>query len=186
MKHPEVFLIPVFSLADYFLTLVGAVLREKKFGHHFKTELYELNPVWQSVIAEKKWFNPKHLLLTIIETSALVFVIEFGDIPETFVEIVLGFFLVGNGILVGRHLDNILTFWHVIRKPGEISGQVSITHALVLSMSMYKQVVVAVPLILILLFAPSPFMVGATLVCVLQMLMHLIWIWKFKKKQKKK
>ena len=183
MKHPEIFLFPVFSLADYFLTLAGTVLEDKKFGNHFKTEHYELNPVWQSVVAEKKWFNPKHLLLTIIEIIAIVFIIEFSDMPETLVDVVLGFFLVGYGILIGRHLNNILTFLHVLRKPGDISGQVSITHVLSLSMSMYKQVVVLLPLVLILLFAPSPFMVGATLACVAQMLIHVLWIFIYRRKQ---
>ena len=182
MKHPEIFLIPVFALADYYLTLVGAILREKKFGNHYIREHYELNPVWQNVISEKKWFNPKHLLLTIIEIALIFFVIEFGDMPETLYQVFLGFFFAGYGILIGNHVGNILTYWHVIRRPNEISGQVSETHAFSLSMSAYYLIIVLLPLVMVLIFAPSPFVMGATLNCILMIATHIIWIWRNRKK----
>ncbi|MBK8921077.1 MAG: hypothetical protein IPM81_06140 [Saprospirales bacterium] len=59
MKHPELLLLPVFMLADYFLTLAGAIQAEKKYSHHFQTEQYELNPAWQPRL------GPRHLLITI-------------------------------------------------------------------------------------------------------------------------
>jgi len=183
MNYPELLLFPVFGLADYFLTLAGAVLREKKFGNHFKKEHYELNPVWQSAIAEKKWFNPKLLLLTLIEIIVIIFVIAFGDIPEAIYQTLLGFYFVGYGILIGNHLRNILTYWHVNRKPDEITGQVFMTHGLSLSMSLYELIIVLIPLTTISLFAPSPFVMGATINCALQILAHVIWIWNDRRNQ---
>ena len=66
MKHPEVILVPAFMLADYFLTLAGAVLRDRKYSDHFKTEHYEMNPLWQKDVARKKWLNPRHIVLVVV------------------------------------------------------------------------------------------------------------------------
>ncbi len=82
MKHPELILIPILMFSDYFLTVAGAVLKEKKYADHFKFEHYELNPIWQKEIAQKKWLNPKHIVLTIVFSSVLIFLMEFGEMPE--------------------------------------------------------------------------------------------------------
>jgi hypothetical protein len=182
MKHPELLLIPTFMLADYFLTLAGAVQKEKKYGDHFKTEHYELNPIWQRQVAQKKWFNPKHLLLTVAVTLFLILMAELVEMPEYFVTGVLGCLLVFFGMVVGRHLSNLMIFRYMIKKPQDISGQVTMTHALLLSLSLYQYLVVFVPLILIALFAPSPFVVGAVWAGVLQVLIHMTWISKYRKK----
>lgn len=176
MKHPEILLIPVFALADYYLTLIGATLREKNYGNHYKKEHYELNPVWQNAITEKKWINPKQLLLTIIEIALVFIVVEIGDMPETLYQVLLGFLFTGYGILIGNHVGNIFTFWHVTRKPEEITGQVFETHGFSLSKSAYQLITVLLPLVMILIFAPSPFVMGAALNCVLMIATHMIWI----------
>jgi hypothetical protein len=176
MDYPAILLIPVFMLADYYLTLVGYVLREEKYGEHFKIDHYELNPVWQNVVSEKKWFNPRHLLGTIFITILLVYTLEYEDKPEIMIEFLLGFFLVGTGIIIGNHLRNILMFWHVIRKPDAVAGQVFLDHSFSLSGSMYEYAGVLVPLIMISLFTPSAFVIGAALSCALQMLVHVVWI----------
>ncbi len=36
MKQPEILLLPVLMLADYFLTLAGAALRERRYAEYFK------------------------------------------------------------------------------------------------------------------------------------------------------
>jgi len=184
MKHPEIFLIPVFALADYYLTLVGAILREKEYGNHYIREHYELNPVWQKAISEKKWINPKQLLLTFIEIAVIFIVVEIGDMPETAYQVLVGFLITGYGILIGNHVGNILAFWHAFRKPDEISGQVSETHAFSSSLSTYYLFIVLLPLVMILIFDPSPFVIGATLNCVLMMATHIIWIWRHKVRNK--
>ena len=182
MKHPELFLVPAFMLVDYFLTLAGAVQREKEYGDHFKAEHYELNPIWQRQVAEKKWFNPKHLLLTVVVTLFLILVTQFSEIPEHFVLGLLGCLLVFFGMLIGRHLSNLMIFRYMIRRPHDISGKVSMTHGLLLSLSLYQYIVVFVPLVVIAFFAPSPFVIGAVLAGVLQVLVHIKWISKYRKK----
>jgi len=65
MHHPESLLIPVLMLCDYWLTVAGARAREGAYAEHFKTRHYELNPLWQKAIARKRWFNLRHLGLTL-------------------------------------------------------------------------------------------------------------------------
>jgi hypothetical protein len=184
MKHPEVFLVPAFMFADYFLTLAGAVQNEKKWGDHLKTEHYELNPTWRKHVAQRKWFNPKHILHTVALTLLLILLAEFGEMSESIVEGVLGCLLVFFGMIIGRHLCNLMIFRYVIRKPEEISGQVTMTHALLLWMSLYEYLVFFIPLILIAFFAPSPFVAGALFAVVLLLAVHLKWIRKYRKQAK--
>ncbi|HCE45746.1 MAG TPA: hypothetical protein DET40_19560 [Lentisphaeria bacterium] len=61
MKHQEVLLLPMPMFSDYFLTLLGAVMKDKKYCEHLKTQHYELNPVWQVNIAQKKYSFNKFL-----------------------------------------------------------------------------------------------------------------------------
>jgi hypothetical protein len=171
-------------LADYFLTLVGAKQRDKKYSEHFTTEHYELNPMWQKQIAQRKWFSPKHLLLTIIVTLLLVLVMEPGGAPEPLAQGILGGLLVFFGAVIGRHLYNLLIFRDINRKPNEISGQVTMAHGLVLRMSLYQSVVVLVPLALIAALSPTPFVLGGLLGVVVLLVHHLRWIGKYRKEKR--
>ncbi len=181
MKHPELILVPAFMFSDYFLTLAGAVLKDKKYCNHFKTEHYELNPIWQKQIAQKKWLNPRHIVLTIVISSVLILLAEFGEMPEPFIQGFFGCFLAVYGMIIGRHLSNLMIFRYMIRKPDEISGQVTMTHALLLSLSLYQYLVGFVPLVFIAIFSPSPFVHGASVGAALLLAVHLKWIWKHRK-----
>jgi hypothetical protein len=176
MKHPEIFLVPAFMLADYYLTLVGAALKDRKYGEHFKTRHYELNPVWQRQVAQLKWFNPRHLLVTALVAALLAFVAESGTLPGWLVTGLLGCLLVLFGAVIGRHLSNILTFNHMIRKPDGISGQVAMSHGLLLALSLHQSLTVFLPVALIALFAPGPFTVGAVFGGLLHVMIHLVWL----------
>ena len=66
MLHPEMILVPVLLLADYFLTIQGANAAAGKYSQHFRVRHYQLNPLWQQAIARRKWFNPRHLLLVVV------------------------------------------------------------------------------------------------------------------------
>lgn len=72
MQHPEIFLIPLLMLADYFLTLVGAKMAEEKYRLHYKITNYELNPFWQKSVNERRWLNPRHLILVTLITILLL------------------------------------------------------------------------------------------------------------------
>jgi len=175
------FIVPAFMLTDYFLTLIGVKQRGKKYGEHFASEHYEMNPLWQKPVAQKKWFNPKHILLATLATLLLVLLMEPSDTPEPLAQGVLGGFLVFFGSLIGRHLCNLLTFRHINRKPNEISGQVTMTHTLVLSLSLYQYIVVLVPMALVAAFSPTPFVIGGLCGVAILLAVHLLWIRKYKK-----
>lgn len=179
MKHPESFLVPAFMLADYFLTLVGAKQRGGTYSEHFVSEHYEMNPIWQKSVARAKWFNPKHLLLTVAVTLFLLLVTEGGDTPEPIAQGVFGVF----GSVIGRHLCNLLTFRLINGTPDEISGKVTMTHAMTLSVSLYQYVVVLVPMALVAAFSRTPFVIGAVLGVIVLVAAHLMWIAKYRRQR---
>lgn len=172
--------------ADYFLTVVGAILKEKKYDLHFKTKYYELNPVWQKHIEQKKWFNPKHILLTLAISSILIFLTEIGSLPEPFPQVFLGVILSVFAMLIGRHLSNLMIFVYIGRRPDEISGQVTMSHPLILWLSLFQYLVGIIPLVLILVFTRSSFVLGAVIGSVLLILTHLRWLRKYRKKANQK
>ena len=180
MKHPESFILLVLVLADHFLTLIGETQRVKKYSEHFTIEHYELNPAWQESVAQKKWFDPKHILLTITIIVLLMLVVESSYMPELFAQGLLGALLVCFGSVVGRHLGNLLTFRHINRTPNEVSGQVSMTHALLLSLSLYQLSGVLVPVALVAALSPTPFAIGGVFGVVLLLIVHLQWIRKYR------
>ena len=186
MRHPEFLLLPVFMLADYFLTLAGAVLKDRGYGNHVKAEHYELNPIWQRQVAQRKWWNPRHLGLTVVLSSALILLAEFGEMPEPFIQGSLGCVLVFFGMIIGRHLSNLMLFEYVIRKPDEMSGEVAMTHALLLSVSLHQYLVAFVPLALIAIFSPSPFVIGASVGAILLVAVHLAWIRKHRRQTRER
>src|ERR1700752_3744988 len=77
MRHPGFLLLPLLMLSDYLLTIAGARLRLETYERHFRTEHYELNPIWQQAVAKLRWFNPRHLLLTIVLTAIILFCVEW-------------------------------------------------------------------------------------------------------------
>ena len=181
MKYPQLILLPLLMLADYFLTVWGAVLKDKGYGKHFKVEHYELNPVWQKSISEKRWVNPRHLLLTLFTSSLLAALLELGGLPDPAVEGMFGCLFVFFGIIVGRHLSNILTFRLFARRPGDISGQLTMAHSLALSTSTFQYLVAAIPVAMVAIFSPTPFSLGGAVGAVLIFVVHAVWIWRHKK-----
>jgi hypothetical protein len=183
MKYPEVLLLPFMMFTDYFLTVLGAIQRDKEYALHFKTQHYELNPIWQKQIAHKKWFNPRHIILTILLSGILICLVEFGDMPADFAKGLLGCILVLYGMILGRHFSNLLVFSHLIRKPGEISGEVSMSHQFVLSLSLYQTLMVIVPILLVAIFSQSNFALGGVVGIILFLIINLVWIRKAKKQK---
>ncbi len=181
MRHPEVLLFPVLMFADYFLTLLGAVQRQYKYDEHFKTEHYELNPNLQKSIAQRKWFNPKHIGLTLVATALVVSVTEWDPVPEPIAQGLLGCFLLFFAAIIGKHLTMLLTFRCLSRRPGEISGQVTMTHTLGLFLSLYQYVSVFFPLLIVAFFAPSPFTIGGLIGVALVLATHWDWIRKHRR-----
>jgi hypothetical protein len=175
MKHPEVFIIPVLMLLDYYLTVWGAVLSEKKFAQHFKYEHYELNPDCQKSIAQKKWFDPKCLgSVAAVTAICLVWAVAWQG-ESGVAEGVFGFATMAYGSIVGRHLMNICEFRYFIRHPECVSGEVTLNHLSTLNQARFGVLVLFFPLMLIVVFSPSPFVIGG--VCSQVYLYCLIWRW---------
>jgi hypothetical protein len=182
MKYPQLILLPLLMLSDYFLTILGAVQKEKGYSNHFKTEYYELNPVWQESIVRKRWLNPRHILLTFLVSCVLAGALESANFPVPLAEGLFGYLFVFFGMIVGRHLSNILIFRRFARRPDEISGQVAMAHSLVLAVSTYQYLVAAVPVTIIAIFRPTPFTLGGLAASITVFVLHFVWILRNRKR----
>lgn len=189
MRHPEVLLLPIFMLLDYYLTIIGAALNEKGYAKYIAMQHYEMNPVWQKQIAQKKWFNPRHLSLTAALTALMVLVVEvslpnppFAFLDPILTPFLMGFLLVLFASVLGRHVSNILIFRSVLRNPDGISGRAEITHGMMLSWSMYQHAALLLPLVLITVFVPHPFVLGGFAGALILIPIHLSWIRKHREK----
>jgi hypothetical protein len=186
MNHPEVFIIPVLMLSDYFLTVWGAILSEKKYAQHFKIEHYELNPLWQKNIARKQWFNMKHLALVAIFTVfCLAWSIAWTSI-ETGFEVLLGYFTILYVGIIGTHLTNILIFSYLIRHPGSIAGEIKMNHPLMLYMSLFRLLGLLLVLTVIAIFSPTPFILGGLGSQIALSIVKFVWIAKANAAERKK
>ena len=184
MKNPEILLLPIIMLADYLLTVIGTIQKEKKYDEHFKSQYYELNPLWQKQISQKKWFNPRHILLIVSFSAVLACLIEFGGLPASLAQGVIGCLFILYGMIIGRHLSNILVFRHLVRKPDDISGRVTMTHSLLLYISAYQYLIGVIPIVIIAVFAPTPYAIGGLVGALLIFAVHAMWIQKYKRKMK--
>jgi hypothetical protein len=176
MKHPEALLLPVLMLADYYLTVLGAVQRDKKYSQHFKTPLYELNPLWQKQIQRKQWFSPRHTILALTLSALLIYLVEHSRTPAVIREGMLGCVLTVYTSILGRHISNLLIFRRMIRKPDEVTGEVTMAHRFVLSLSLYQSLMVLFPILLIALLSQSPYAIGGALGIGLFLAVHRVWI----------
>jgi len=185
MNHPEVLIIPVLMLLDYFLTIWGAVLSEKKYAQHFNYEHYELNPYHQKSIAEKKWFNPKYLaVMTAVAAMCFVWGVAWNG-EDGLAEGMFGFATILSGSLVGRHLSNICIFRYFIRHPNCVSGETKIVQLTALNMARSQIFILFFPLLLIAIFSPTPFVIGAVVSQVFLFFLNLKWISKAKSQLRK-
>ncbi|HSG31910.1 MAG TPA: hypothetical protein VLB82_10230 [Thermodesulfobacteriota bacterium] len=176
MNHPEILLLPIMMFADYFLTILGAIKIEQGYSKHFKTEHYELNPQWQQDVKEIKWFNIKHIIVTILVTIGLGYIFESFYLPYALIKMLIGCILVLYAMIIGRHITNLLIFSYVNRNPGHISGEVNMTHEFVLYLSLFQTVMVLVPIILIAIFSNSYFSYGGAIGITLFILVNYQWI----------
>jgi hypothetical protein len=176
MRYPEVFLVPVLMLFDYYLTLLGAYLAEQSYRRHFKVEHYELNPIWQKAVAQRRWLNWRHLALVFLVTVLLVLSLEVLELDAALYYALLGFLFTFYGLVLGRHLSNILTFAHLRRHPDGVTGEVRFSHRYVLLLSINQQLVAAVPIVFIAIFAPSPFVFGAVAGILAMLLIKAFWL----------
>jgi hypothetical protein len=175
MRHPEVFLVPVLLLVDYFLTVGGSKLATRKYTQHFKFEHYELNPLWQKSISQGKWLNLRHLLMVVI-AGFICFVWADGWTEESAPsEAALGAVLMLYSTILAAHVGNFLTFWRMMRNPDEVTGEIKLAHKYLLAVSRYRSLMALFPLALAAWLAPSPFLYGGVAALVLFNGLQSIW-----------
>jgi hypothetical protein len=180
VNHPESLLVPVLMLTDYWLTVAGARLRDSGYASHFKTPSYELNPVWQKTIAAKRWLNGKHLALTVIVGTACVLL---SEIPHQRIsDVFFGFALAVLGLVNGRHLSNLALFAYVRRRPHTLSGTVTMSHELVLWLSLFQIAPVMLMLMLLWIIVPTPQVMGAVAGVAALSLVHLLWMRRYRRR----
>ena len=175
MKHPEILLIPLLLLVDHYLTLTASALDEKRYGKHFIHETNELNPLWQKSVADKKWFNPLHLLGVAAFTLYLVWIDVNATFSEYKIQLVMGFLFIIMGIAVGRSISSILTSLYVIRKPDEINGAVHMKHSFTLAESLHNLIALLILFVMVFSFVQAPFVLGGVLAIIILILMHPVW-----------
>ena len=186
MNHPELFIIPLLILSDYLLTVWGAVLSEKKYRQHFKIENYELNPIWQKSIAQKRWVNPKFMGIVVLVTG-FCFVWSNGwTEKDVFSEGLFGFLVILSTSLIAVHLSNILTFVYMARHPQSISGEVAMSHMLILKMAQFRSMGLVFVFAVIAIFSPTPFVIGGLVSQVFLSILKLRWLAKARAIEKKK
>ncbi len=184
MKYPILFCVPVLMVADYFLTVAGAILRERTYSEHFQLKHYEMNPLWQNAIARKKWFNPRHLVITGGVTVVFYYLFEYAETSIPFMEGLLASVLVLYAMINGRHLSNILIFRYLNNHPDQITGHIQMEHRFVLFMSTAQYVTVLIPIAMLAWLLPSPQTIGGLAGILLSFVIHIRWGMKYKKKMK--
>jgi hypothetical protein len=180
MNHPELLLIPIMMLLDYFLTVWGAVLSEQKYRQHFKIEHYELNPIWQKTIARKQWLNPKHLTSVTVIAVLCLWWSSAWTFRDNTMEGMFGFITILLASIIGLHVSNIFIFHYLLRHPECVSGEVRMSHLLMLHMSRLRFFILLFPLVLISIFEPTPFVIGGLCSQIVFFLVNLVWAAKAK------
>jgi hypothetical protein len=182
VKYPGLLLLPLLMVSDYLLTIAGARTRRDTYARHFATRHYELNPIWQKEVAKLRWFNPRHLLLTLGFTVFFVALFELGDSDAGFVEGVEGVLIGVFAAVNGRHLGNLATFAYLKRHPDAISGTVTMTHAFVLWLSTFQLLGLVVPTLVLALLSRAPMMIGFAIGAALLFGVHLVWIARYRRR----
>jgi hypothetical protein len=175
MRHPELFAVTALTLADYYLTLLGAKMAEQDYRRHFKSESYELNPVWRGDVARVRWLNPRHLALAVVITAILWWAGE-TDFAPWFYPLLFGMSLGAFVPIIAQHLGNICMFDFLRRHPGEISGAVTVSMRYAIVASLGQGLVVFALLAVVAALAPSPVVFGMLLGSSVLMAARLSWL----------
>lgn len=174
-EHWEVLLLTPIMLLDHSLTILGARMSERRYANHFRSEHYELNPVWQSAIRTKRWFNPRHHILAIAIPIALFYLEQATPQISAYYGPLNAGLLSLYSMILGQHLCNLLVFRRLDRRPGEVSGSVTMSHPFVLENARYRAFVCAFPLVVAAALSRHPLAIGAALGPAFYLLSNFVW-----------
>lgn len=175
MNYPEILLVPIIMIADYYLTLIGAKLRERRYAQHWVTKHYELNPIWQKSVSNYKWINARFIFLVIILTVLLYYLTEVGTTNSWLIEGMLGFIFTLYAMIIGRHIYNLLMFRYLDKHSECVEGKIIMSYDLTLSVSQFQTIIVTLPLLVVSLFSGSCFAWGGTVALIVFILKHQVW-----------
>lgn len=170
MMHPEYLLVPLFMLADYYLTLLGASL----YGRTPEQRAaYELNPAFQREVAALQLFSARHLIMIVGVTAPLYAMAAIHPVMARFA---FGLAATMFALLVGGHITNIATLLYSRERPSEVRGVQATSYRFRLTASAaHKAGLCALPLTLLALFEPLPFILGAATGAWFLAAMPLLW-----------
>jgi hypothetical protein len=185
MSHPEILVIPLLMLADYFLTIIGTFLAERAYRRYFKFSDYELNPIFQKAIAAKKWINFKHLALVILVTVLLIFSLGTFAENDAFYQAIFGGVLTVYTAIVGAHLANIWTFGFLAKHPEQVTGEVTMSYRYQLNLTRARMLCSLLPVAGMACLTRSPFAFGGIAGIAALMLALTIWLWRDGRKRRR-
>lgn len=157
-------------LADYVLSVLGATVREKTqpaVGSGSRPP---------GPINFHRPFSLRYAAWIVAWTCVLIWLMEVGNLPDGFKQLLLGTFLITLGVLVANHLSNLLLFWYLTTHPDEISGKLTISRQLIVSIALYHIVLVMIPTVLIAMHSHNNFARGGVLGTVLLFCYYLNWM----------
>lgn len=175
MESWKYLLVPLLMLSDYILTVAGARLADKTYRTHFKFPDYELNPLFRKDIAQKRWFNQRHLAFVALTTLVCVFWPFIFSGIELLSEGLFGYLITSFASLNGHHISNILVFRRLQKHPEDISGEIRMTQNYLLTASRYRTFGLLLPLAFAASLAPSAFLFGAVASQVALILIKYLW-----------
>ncbi|MGC8771715.1 MAG: hypothetical protein ACP5Q5_10750 [Brevinematia bacterium] len=180
-----IYFMPLLFLADYYLTIFGNILSQKKYKMHFIFENYELNPFWKKDVNKIKWFNIKHLLIVIIITF-LVYLVYNLESKKTIFLFCCGAIYITYGSIIGGHISNILIFKYLINNPDEIKGKIIFSYKFLYRLSQFQHIIFLIPLTIIAIVVNNVFVYGGIVGMIATILAHNIWLAKSNKLKKDK
>jgi len=158
--------VPALMVVDYYLTLWGRVVLEKEYLRRFQVEEYELNPIWRGDVGRLRWFNPKHLALSLLMWAATTYVLTLtAAVPglEPLGRLLMGALVTPFALVVARHLANLAAGLRLIRHPHEVRGAVQVDLSHLMATSRHQTAAALLPLAAAALWVRDPFLWGALL-----------------------
>ncbi|MEK7466542.1 MAG: hypothetical protein AAB074_03930 [Planctomycetota bacterium] len=174
--HWEVLLLAPIMLVDYALTILGARMAGREYASHFRSEHYELNPVWQAAIKTKRWFNPRHHVLALALPIVLFYVEQSsrGNLAISFAVLNAGI-LSMYAMILGQHASNLLVFRRLAMRPGDVTGSITMKHSFELANARYRALACAFPLALGAALSRHPVAIGTAIGPAFYLLANLVW-----------
>ena len=184
-------LIPGLVLSDYYLTLVAEKLRQESQSHRpIRLERYELNPKFQKDVAQLRWVNWRHLSATAGITLLMAFLAYgyvLGVSPVPFLGI-LGFYSVLFGVIIGRHMQSILTFSDALKHPPldiDQNQKPMVSEIELLRLTQSSNIALLPPFGLSAVMTRHEFMIGRFGGILMLIVIIFIWIQRCQLKQRK-